>query len=179
MPEELVMSGHEYVGYDYKVVSADLDKAAMVINSLGYFGWVPDEVIPQKQTSERVTVTMKRDRKIVNRAELTRLQQHFEACVDEIAVLEKSPVQRGTLAAIVAGLVGCIFLAGSVFAVTAEPPQILWCVLLGFPGLLAWILTLPMCRRFTQRRRAEVTPLIDGKHDEIQEICRRGNTLVH
>lgn len=75
-----------------------------------------------------MTLRLKRDRKIVNKTELTRLQRNFEACVREIQSLENSKTSKATIWALAAGVIGTAFIACSTFAVTAVPPKIL-CVL--------------------------------------------------
>ena len=44
-----------------------------------------------------MTLRLKRDRKIVNKTELTRLQRNFEACVREIQSLENSKTSKATI----------------------------------------------------------------------------------
>ena len=83
---------------------------------------------------------MKRDRKIINKMELTRLQRNFEAYVEEIRHLEKEKTSLPSIVAITTGIIGTAFIAGSTFAVTANPPHIVLCILLAIPGFLGWIL---------------------------------------
>jgi len=99
--------------------------------------------------------------------------------MDEIAALENSKSRTGLIYALTVGLIGTAFLAGSVFAVTAEPPLILLCVILGIPGLIGWALPYWLFKRLKGKRSAEVAPLIEQKYDEIHEICEKGNALIH
>ena len=177
---EVTRGGRNYIGYDYKTVIAGTDKASMYLDAYEIFGWMPDESMPvRQQLGGIVTLKLKRDRKILNKAELTRLQQHFEACMDEIATLENSKTQAATVYSLVVGFIGTAFLAGSVFAVTNEPPLVLLCALLGIPGLAGWALPYPIFKRTAQKRAVEVAPLIEQKYDEIHEICEKGNALLH
>jgi len=176
---EITRGGKDYIGYEYKIVTVDSDKTSMYLDAYENFGWMPDDAVPARQFVGVVTLKLKRDRKILNKAELTRLQQHFEACMDEIAALENSKTSKATIYSIVVGLVGTAFLAGSVFAVTAEPPIIWLCVLLGIPGLVGWALPYYLFNLFARKRALEVTPLIEQKYDEVHEICEKGNALLH
>jgi len=177
---EVTKGGRSYVGYDYKTVVTSAGRASMYLDAYEAFGWIADEAMPvRQQIIGMVTLKLKRDRKILNKAELTRLQKHFEACMDEIAALENSKTQKATVYSLVIGMIGTAFLAGSVFAVTNEPPFILLCALLGIPGLIGWGLPYPVFKRAAQRRAAEVAPLIERKYDEIHEICEKGNALLH
>ncbi len=69
-------------------------------------------------------------------------------------------------------------MAGSVFAVTAEPPIIWLCVLLAIPGFLGWILPYFIYRRGVKKRIEKVAPYIEAKYEEIDEICRKGYSLL-
>ena len=168
-----------YVGYDYKTVTTGRDRVSMVLDAYENFGWVPDEKVPTSQFGETVTLKLKRDRKILNKAELTRLQQHFEACLDEITSLENSKTRAAMIYSLVVGLIGTAFMAGSVFAVTNAPPMILLCVLFGILGVIGWILPIFLFKFFAGKRTAEVAPLIEQKYDKIHEICEKGNALIH
>ena len=191
---EVKKGGKDYIGYEYKTVTVDSEKISMYLDAYENFGWVADDsagspakagllahtaVTPVRQLASMVVLKLKRDRKILNKTELTRLQQHFEACMDEITILENSKSRVATIYSIIVGLIGTAFMAGSVFAVTAEPPIIWLCVILGIPGLVGWALPYYLYKFFVKKRTAEVTPLIEKKYDEIYEICEKGNALIH
>ena len=179
MMNEVTKGGSDYVGYDYKTSAVSSDKASLYLDAYKNFGWLPDDSLPSRELGGTVTLKLKRDRRILNKAELTRLQQHFEACMDEIETLEKSKRRAGLVHALAIGLVGTAFMAGAVFAVTHTPPMILLCVLLGIPGVAGWALPHFTFKRFTQKRTVDVTPLIEQKYDEIYEICEKGSALPH
>ena len=176
---EVTRGGKDYVGYEYKTISVDSERVSMYIDAYENFGWIPDDSIPARQYIGAVTLKLKRDRKILNKAELTRLQKHFEACMDEIAVLERSKERKGTSISLAVGLIGTAFLAGSVFAVTATPPVIWLCIVLGIPGLIGWALPYKLYKHFVEKRAVEVAPLIDQKYEEVHEICEKGNALTY
>jgi hypothetical protein len=176
---EITRGGRGYTGYDYKTVTTNDERASMLIDAYECFGWFPDDTMPQGAPGGAVTLKLKRDRKILNKAELTRLQQHFESCLDEIDTLDNSKTSKATMYSIAIGLIGTAFLAGSVFAVTAEPPLILLCIILGIPGLVGWALPYQLFKLFSKKRSDEVEPLIERKYDEMHEICEKGSALIH
>lgn len=82
-----------FTAYDYKEVAVEADRASMTLDGYENFGWKPDENFPEMMISSqksRMLVRMKRDRKIINKAELTRLQRNFESCIEQIKELEYS-----------------------------------------------------------------------------------------
>jgi len=194
IPNEVTRGGSDYIGYDYKTVTADDENISLYLDAYENFGWELDDQaglpsnagprvrargIPARRYAGAAALRLKRDRKIPNKAELTRLQQHFEACMDCIAELEKSKTDRATILSILIGIIGAAFMAGAVFAVTAEPPVVWLCVLLGVPGLIGWAVPYYLFGVFIRKRTAEVAPHIEKKYDEIHDICEKGNALLH
>ena len=123
-------------------------------------------------------LVLKRDRKIINRVELTRLQRHFEACVRELDELEQSKTTRASICSITVGLIGTAFLAGATFAATHQPPLIILTILLAIPGFIGWIVPWFLYRAMVRRRTRVVDGLMERKYDEICEICEKGHQLL-
>ena len=168
----------DFVGYEYKEITVPTDLISLYMDCYENFGWQADANIPTVSGMRHTTLRMKRDRKIVNKMELTRLQRHFEACAMEIETLEKSKTTAASIWALVAGIIGTAFMAGSTFAVTHEPPMVLLCILLAVPGIIGWILPYFIYRRILVRQTKKVQSMIEAKQDEIYEICEKGHSLL-
>lgn len=183
-------NSNHYIGYEYMEVKADLNKASMYIDAYGNFGWERDENlnIPSKQNiyskvslskeEESVIIHFKRDRKIMNKTELIRLQRNFEDCMNQIEALEKSKTNAAMIASISIGMLGTMFMAGSTFAAVASPPIIWLCVVLALPGFAGWILPYFVYKAMVEKRTKIVKPLIEDKYDEVYEICEKGSRLL-
>lgn len=167
-----------YIGYEYIELQVESSKVSMYVDGYQSFGWKIDKNQGTIKESGKTLILLKRDRKIVNKAELTRLQRNFEDCMKQIKILEKSKVQKANALAIGIGVVGTMFIAGSTFAVVAEPPIIWLCVLLAIPGFAGWILPYFCYKAIVSKRIGIVTPLIEDKYDEIYKICEKGNHLL-
>ena len=167
-----------YIGYEYKKLTIPTEKVSQYLDCYESFGWEVDDNIPLNTGGAVTTLNLKRDRKIINKAELTRLQRHFEACDAEIRKLEAAKTSTATMAALVTGIVGTAFMAGSVFAVTHEPPIIWLCIVLAVPGFLGWILPLFLYRSLKARKEIALQPLLEAKQDEIYEVCEKGHALL-
>ena len=107
---EVSKGGSEYVGYEYKRKEILREHASLYLDSYPCFGWEED---PNAETVQErihpggyVNLNFRRDRKICNKVELTRLQRNFDGCILEIDRLEKSKTTFATIAAIVIGVVG-------------------------------------------------------------------------
>ena len=167
-----------FTAYDYKEITVDKKNASQYIDCYECFGWQLNGKVSSLEVGNKVTLHLKRDRKIINKAELTRLTRHFEACMNEIAALENSKSSAAIASSLSVGIIGTAFMAGSTFAVTANPPIIWLCVLLAIPGFIGWILPYFIYKKVFSKRSETVTPLIEAKYDEIYEICEKGNKLL-
>ncbi|MCM1101109.1 MAG: hypothetical protein NC398_06965 [Acetatifactor muris] len=183
--DDMGRQSHNFVGYEYKEIVAESDRVSLLLDGYESFGWEPDENIPgsgsviHAQARKKAALHLKRNRKIINKAELTRLQRNFEACVGEIDALERAKTSKATVYALVMAVIGTAFMAGSVFAITAPTPYIILSTLLGVPGVIGWILPYFLYRKTVNRQTQKLTPLIEAKYDEIYEICEKGNKLLH
>ena len=120
----------------YREISAEKRQISFYIDCYENFGWLVDDNVPASSLGSQSKICLKRDKKIGNKAELTRLQQHFEACVKDVKGLEASKTSAAAMWAITVAVFGTAFMAGSTFAVVHEPPMIWLCVLLAVPGLI-------------------------------------------
>lgn len=174
-----------FVGYEYKEIIAESGKASFLLDGYECFGWELSESLTENRESKnpsyqkKTILHLKRNRKIVNKMELTRLQRNFEACVKEIEALEKSKTSLATIYALATGIIGTAFMAGSVFAVTAQPPYIIISIVLAVPGFIGWIVPYFLYKRVVRKQTEKLVPLIEQKYDEIYEICEKGNKLLY
>lgn len=172
-----------FVGYEYKEVVSESSRMPLLMDGYECFGWELNEQLSPNSTSaagagKKMTLYLKRNRSIVNKMELTRLQRNFEACVNEIDKLEISKTSKATAYALILGILGTAFMAVATFAVTAQPPYILLCILFAIPGFLGWIFPYFVYKKEVVRQTERINPLIEKKYDEIYELCEKGNKLL-
>lgn len=77
-----------FIFYEYKELNVKEDQASFYLDCYKNFGWKQDENFPPQNKGDLVTLKLKRNRKIVNKVELTRLQRHFEADMQDIVSLK-------------------------------------------------------------------------------------------
>lgn len=153
-----------YVVYEYKEIEAKGERAALLMDCYQSLGWEAEQGNAPG--------------KIMNKAELTRLQRNMEACVAEIDAMQKDKTTKASIVSLVLGLIGTAFMAGSVFAVTATPPIVWLCILLAVPAFTLWALAPILYPRMVAKRTKTVNELIEQKYDEIYAICEKGSKLL-
>lgn len=114
-----------------------------------------------------------RDRNILNKTELIRLQRQFEDCMEQIQTMQRRADSIPQATALAAGPVGAAFIAGSVFAVTASTPIIWLTVLLTIPGFALRGAAYPICHKAQQRQRDRLLPIIDAKYEEAAQTAEK------
>lgn len=172
------MSEQVIDSFDYLKVTVTEDLCSQYMDGYEKFGWKPDENMPTEKAMGKVTLHMKRGRHIMNKVELTRLQHHYESCMQEIETLENSKSGVPAMASIGCGLAGCAFVTGSVFAVTNTPPIIWLMVLLAIPGFTLWAAAYFAYKEVKKKRIQKVNPLIEAKYDEAYEVCDKAFRLL-
>jgi uncharacterized protein YcgL (UPF0745 family) len=165
-----------FIGFEYRDVLVKKTMQSVYLDNYRDFGWIPEGDSVPVGKPDFVTLRFKRDRKIRNKAELTRLQRQFETYVTEIVSLEALKTRRAASIAFAVGIIGTAFITGSVFAVTADNVAV--CVSLAIPGFLGWITPYILYRNLRKKKTEKLNPLISEKYEELYFVCERANALL-
>ena len=174
---EITKNSENFVGYEYKEITTTRDMESVYADGYPSFGWKLDGITPSVIGFSTVNMKFKRDRKIKNKAELSRLQRQFEAGISEIGSLERSKTSSAFITAMTIGLIGTAFLAGATFAFIYGE-MIMLMVALAVPGFLGWFLPYTLYKKLTVKRSSTVMPLIENQYDAIYEVCEKGQALL-
>lgn len=166
----------DFIGYEYRDVSVKQSVAPLCVDGYENFGWTLEDTSYTAERMDHITLRFKRDHKLRNKAELTRLQTQFDGHLKEVARLEGTKTNRGAIAAMAIGVVGTALLTGAVFAIVGGVIPL--GVVLAIPGLAGWVLPYLVFRRLGQDTAARVTPLLEQQHDELYTICEKANGLL-
>lgn len=167
-----------YVKYDYKEIKVKSDNVDMYIDSYNNFGWKLDtrySIVTENNTS---IIRLRRNQKIINKVELTRLERNFEDCIRKINFLEKSINSNGLiLSIIIEVLVIVLTLGGIVVSFNRDIFKDFY-ILLIVPGIIALYLPYFLYKYIRKKREYIVNNLIDEKYKEIYKIHKKGKKLL-
>ncbi|MBW3088219.1 response regulator transcription factor [Bifidobacterium sp. 82T24] len=155
----------DFVGYEYTSVRVGGAHESMVVDAYRNFGWLPDGF------GRGGMLNFKRDRNLLNRTKLIRLQRQFDAHMRELETLEQAPVRKSSIVGLCVGLVGCVFLGGATFAYLNGLMVLM--VAPAVPGFLCWLgagLLAKRMRRITVER--------NGPAIELDELVLRVEALL-
>ena len=178
----------DFVAYEYMSINVKSDKEPLYVDCYENFGWElinntalvdRDDYFINNSTNfnKLVNLKFKRDRKIKNKLQLMNLQGKMEMALEEINRLEKQPETLGIIWALIIGLIGTIFMAGSVFSVTATRPLYVLCVIFGFFGFIGWGLGYYMYLRVKKDKKSENTGLIEEQYNTLYDCCEQAKKL--
>ena len=74
-----------FVSFDYKEAAVERERLSQALDGYACLGWELDR---REGAGGQIRLFLRRDRHILNKAELTRLERQFEACLDAIRALE-------------------------------------------------------------------------------------------
>ncbi len=169
-------NNESFVGYEYKEITIKGNLESIYSDNYRNFGWELEKSSIPPKGSSFVTLKFKRNHKLRNKAEITKMQRQFEHTMETVGTLEQAKVFKAALAAYIVGVIGTAFMAGSVFAITAG--STILCVILAIPGFIGWIAPYWIYRAINRRKTAEINPVIDEKYDEIYDLCDQANQLL-
>lgn len=174
--------------YEYKDIIADSSKLPMLLDGYKNFGWEIDrnltdfvlEGLPGGANAyhKKSVVRLKRNIKIVNRVELTRLQHNFEANIREIDRLKASKVSSATMCALIIGLIGVAFMIFSILAFAADDLCIIRGIICLFPAFLGLTTPYFVFKNIVVNQTEKVMPLIEKKYDENYQLFEKGCKLL-
>ncbi|MCI1748439.1 MAG: hypothetical protein LKI24_10315 [Acidipropionibacterium sp.] len=162
--------------YEYRTVLAPSERVALTRDTYESFGWVEDGTPSSDSPLGSAALNLKRDRHIKNRSIINELQRRSEAALTDIDRLERSKTQKAQIVAFTIGIIGCAFLAGSVFSMLAS----LWVpfVLLGIVGLIGWALPYFSYKSIRDSQTSKIAPLIEQRYDTIYDASEQAQRLM-
>lgn len=170
-----IANNDSFIGYDYKEVITNREMENMYADGYTSFGWTLNNAV-NAAGFLGVTLKFRRNRKIRNKAELSRLQRKFESGAQEIENLEKSKTTGASITALSVGLAGTAFMAAAVFSFMGGMIPLM--IILAIPGLAGWALSYFCYGRVKGKKILDVEPLIEKQYDEIYDVCAEAYKLL-
>jgi len=178
----------DFIAYEYLSLKIKEDVVPMYIDCYENFGW---QVITSESNSNKdyyinhnqneinkINIKFKRDRKIKHKNELNNLQRKMEISLSNIEEMKKDPANKGLVASMTIGLIGTIFMALSVFSITATNPLIIPCIIFGFFGIIGWILPFFVYKDIKKKKETENSTLIDEEYNTLYGLCEQASKLT-
>ena len=180
----------DFVAYEYLSINVKSNKEPLYVDCYENFGWIlinntalvdkEDYYINNSNINDNrlVNLKFKRDRKIKNKVKLLSLQRKLELSLKELEKLENEPNREGFIYSMIVGFIGTIFLALSVFAITATNPLLIPGIVCGVVGIMGWILPYFVYLKVKSSKTQENTSLIEEQYNTIYDSCEQAKKLI-
>jgi len=168
--------GQSAVGYEYKNVTVPRSMESVYADGYANFGWEFSGTEPALQGEIAIVLKFKRDRRLKNKLELSRLEREFEKGLHEIEKLERRKSASVMGSALGFGIVGAAFLVGAVFSFIYS--LIPLGIVLLIPAIAGWALGYFSSVRMGAKKAEQTAPQIDSHYDAIYQVCEKANTLI-
>lgn len=196
----------KFVGHEYKTITVRRDMESLWADSLKPFGWqleksgpavvkhlwaplrlmmAPLALLPGTPFAKLIrdhdsdthsTLSFKRDKQILNKTELTRLELQFENQARTIDELETSKTAGASALAYTIGIIGTAFMAGATFSYLAG--MLPACIVLAILGFIGWIVPYFAFQSAKNSKTMKVIPTIEHQYENIYAICRKANEIT-
>lgn len=124
----------------------------------------------------KMTMKLRRDRKIKNREQLGVLQRNCEDALKSIEQLEESKTTKAMAVSLGIGIVGTVFMGCSVFAYLTGMFRLH--VFLAIPGFIGWVLPYYLYKNMKKKSSAKAEPMIAHNYDLIYDACEKAVSLL-
>ncbi|WP_182066522.1 hypothetical protein [Curtobacterium sp. ME12] len=172
--------------FDYRTVQIPKGKDALYQDTYRNFGWEPDGSSNRVPGTRRRSIGLRRDRTLRS-VEVAELQQNAETALANIEALERSRSTAATILGYAFGLIGCIFLAFSVFATqdTVTTPSLFsdanafTVFSVGAGGLFNWAIAPIAYHLIRNARTKKLRPRIDRQYDVVYGACEAASRRLN
>lgn len=170
------MTDNNFIAYEYLEQRIPKAMQNAYIDGYANFGWTITDRTPDLGKNT-VTLKLKRDRNIPEKATLNRLQKQFEQEMASVAAMESSKTSVPTMIALAVGLLGTVFMAGSVFSYIGG--FLILSIILAVPGFVGWGLGYFSFNWAQTHRVAKLSPVLDRAYDTAADYCQQAFQLMH
>lgn len=173
------MTEKDFITYEYRTKSVKVKDLTRTADLYEAFGW---EIVSTERTAvERVTLSLRRDRKLPHRQELNRLERQAEELSGTLDGLERAKRLRADIFAYIFGIVAALVLGGGmcmVMLIEDSVPALIGGIAVGVVGLVLCAVNYPVYRAMVAKKTEQVLPALDENEEKLADLLERGNDLL-
>lgn len=167
----------QFIGYEYQERVVEKKYEPVYLDAYPNFGWVIDQHHKSTQNPNNIMLHMKRNRDLVNRIEIKRLENKFQATMNEIIKIEKRNQLIPTIQACLVGLFGTALIVGGFFIHSVS--SLYLSLLFGLVGFIGWVLPYFIYKTQFEKRTHHNQDSVESKYDAIYDLTKRAHQLCY
>lgn len=172
------MQEKDFVSYEYRTKTIKADNQTKAMDMYEAFGW---EVTATNPTIGGVTLSLKRDRKLKHKQELTKLERQAESIFETIDGLQRSKTLGARVFSYIFGIIAALILgAGMSLVMLMENslPALIGGIALGVIGIALCSVNYLIYKKIAEKKIKQVLPIIDDNEEQLANIMEKGNDLL-
>ena len=173
------MQDKDFVSYEYKTVTVKSKDQTKSMDMYEAFGWEVTATTPS--LVDGVTLSLKRDRRLKHKAEITKLERQAENVSGVINGLERSKTLGASIFAYIFGAISTLVLGGGMclcMLIENNVPAFAGGIILGLVGIILCGVNYPVYKRVAERKTKQVLPAIDDNEEKLANLLEQGNDLL-
>lgn len=174
------MQEKDFVSYEYRTKTVKAKDQSKAIDMYEAFGWEVTATTPT--VVDGVTLSLKRDRKLKHKQELTKLERQAEDTFEMINGLHRAKTMGASIFAYIFGCIAALVLGGGMclcMLTENNIPAFAGGIILGVAGIALCGINYLIYKKIVAKKTKQILPVIDDNEEKLANILEKGNDLLH
>ena len=163
------------VHYDYQEIDIKKHFKWLYMDYYPCFGWEVLEVMASEKHSANLHISMRRKYDLRGKDRLCHYQAKFDGCMEEIRNLEIAHFFAATLSAVLVGLIGMVFVAGTVILLKDGMSTGGFLLI---PAIIAFLLAYPCYLLVRKNKQKQIEPFVKERYEELFRIGQAAKEVL-
>ena len=173
------MQEKDFTSYEYGTKTVKAKDQSRAMDMYEAFGWEVTQVTPA--FLDGVTLSMKRDRKLKHRQELTKLERQAEDTFETINGLQRKKTSGASIFAYIFGIIAVLVLGGGMCLCMLNGNSVLSLaggIVIGVAGIALCGVNYFVYSKLAAKKTKQILPVIDQTEEKLANILEKGNDLL-
>lgn len=173
------MQERDFVSYEYATKTVKAKDQTRAVDMYESFGWEVTSATPT--AIDGMTISLKRDRKLKHKQELTRLERQAEELFEVIDRQNGANTLGASIFAYIFGCIAALILGGGmslIMLVEGSIPALVGGIALGVLGIALCAVNYPIYKKISERKTKQLLPVIDENEERLANLLEKGNQLL-
>lgn len=174
------MQEKDFISYEYATKTVKAKDQTRAIDIYESFGWEVTATTPA--AIDGVTLSLKRDRKIKHKQELTKLERQAEELHNTINRQIGAMTLGASVFAYVFGIIAALVLGGGMsltMLVEGSIPALVGGIALGIAGIVLCAVNYFIYKKISAKKTKQLLPVIDDNEEKLANLLEKGNSLLN
>lgn len=169
------------ITYDYKTIKVKREYETIVCDAYENLGWELTNTSASENSLFYINLSFKRNRKIENKMELTKLQEKVDNILANIENLQTKKKNAGVVEGISTDVVGALIFGGGMsmsMLNTASVGLLVGGIAVGIVGITVGLLGWLVFKKINKKKNTKIQPILESEFDKLADVCEQAHGLI-